>query len=76
MPRRNRRAKPPPPVVFDPRRAERAACATKERYDSEAEGAITIDPANPNRMFVLSNDAQGGLFAAYSTNAGKNWVTR
>src|SRR5439155_15820688 len=45
-------------------------------FDSEAEGAITIDPTNPNRMFVLSNDAQAGLFSAYSTNAGKSWTRK
>src|SRR5437870_4615641 len=43
---------------------------------SEAEGAITIDPTNPNRMFVLSNDADTGMFSAYSTDAGKTWKTR
>lgn len=47
-----------------------------QSFDSEAEGAITIDPTNPNRMFVLSNDAQGGLFSAYSTNAGKTWTRK
>jgi hypothetical protein len=37
MPRRNRRTPAPPPVSFQPRAAQRAACATKERYDTEAE---------------------------------------
>jgi hypothetical protein len=37
MPRRNRRAPAPPPVSFQPPAPQRAACATKERYDSEAE---------------------------------------
>jgi len=40
---------------------------------SEAEGAITIDPTNPSRMFVLANDASGGLFSSYSTDRGKTW---
>jgi hypothetical protein len=37
MPRRNRRVPGPPPVSFQPQRGQPAACATKERYDSEAE---------------------------------------
>jgi len=37
MGRKNRRAPAPPPVTFQPRAAQRATCATKERYDSEAE---------------------------------------
>ncbi|HWK30278.1 MAG TPA: hypothetical protein VNS09_27160 [Solirubrobacter sp.] len=37
MPRRNRRAPAPPPVTFRPRAAQASTCATKERYDSEAE---------------------------------------
>ena len=37
MPRRNRRPPPPAGVTFDPQRPRREACATKERYDSEAE---------------------------------------
>jgi hypothetical protein len=41
--------------------------------DSEAEGAISVDPTNPNRVFVLSNRAQGGLFSGYSIDGGKTW---
>jgi len=39
VPRRNRRndPAPPPPLNVVPRRPQRAACATKERYASEAE---------------------------------------
>jgi hypothetical protein len=39
VPRRNRRndPAPPPPLNLGPRRPQRAACATKERYASEAE---------------------------------------
>ena len=43
---------------------------------SEAEGAISIDPTSSNRMFVLSNEAEGGLFSAYSSDAGKTWKTK
>lgn len=38
MPRKNRRAPGPPPVIFQPTPAtQRASCETKERYASEAE---------------------------------------
>ena len=37
MPRRNRRAPGPPPVMFQPPRAQRVSCERKERYASEAE---------------------------------------
>ena len=37
MPRRNRRTPGPPPVTFQPARAQRASCERKERYASEAE---------------------------------------
>jgi hypothetical protein len=41
--------------------------------DSEAEGAVSVDPTNPNRVFTLSNRAEGGLFSSYSTDGGKSW---
>jgi hypothetical protein len=39
VPRRNRRdsSTAPPPLTFGPRRPQRAACESKERYASEAE---------------------------------------
>src|SRR6478609_6723973 len=43
---------------------------------SEAEGAITIDPTNSKRMFMFSNDAQGGMFSSYTVDAGKTWKNR
>ena len=50
MPRRNRRAPGPEPVVFQPSRAVRASCETKERYASEAEArSIALMNAAPGR---------------------------
>jgi hypothetical protein len=50
VPRRNRRAPGPPPVVFQPSRAVRASCETKERYTSEAEArSIALMNAAPGR---------------------------
>ena len=50
MPRRNRRAPGPPPVVFQPSRAVRASCETKQRYASEAEArSIALMNAAPGR---------------------------
>ena len=50
MPRRNRRAPGPPPVVFQPLRAVGASCETKERYASEAEArSIGLMNAAPGR---------------------------
>ncbi|MDA0172823.1 hypothetical protein OJ998_27220 [Solirubrobacter taibaiensis] len=50
MPRRNRRAPGAPPVVFQPSRAVRASCETKERYASEAEArSIALMNAAPGR---------------------------
>ena len=50
MPRRNRRVPEPPPVVFQPSRAIRASCETKERYASDAEArSIALMNAAPGR---------------------------
>ena len=51
MPRRNRRAPGPDPVVFQPVRAtQRVSCANKERYASEAEArSIALMNAAPGR---------------------------
>ena len=55
MPRRNRRAPGPPPVTFQPRAAQRATCATKQRYDSEAEArSIALMNAPPGRRAATS----------------------
>ncbi|MDA0179106.1 hypothetical protein OJ997_02270 [Solirubrobacter phytolaccae] len=50
MPRRNRRAPGPPPVLFQPARAQRTSCENKERYASEAEArSIALMNAAPGR---------------------------
>jgi hypothetical protein len=50
MPRRNRRAPERSPVVFQPSRAIRASCETKERYASDAEArSIALMNAAPGR---------------------------
>jgi hypothetical protein len=50
MPRRNRRAPGPAPVIFTPPRAARTTCENKERYASEAEArSIALMNAAPGR---------------------------
>ena len=65
MPRRNRRAPAPPPVTFQPRAAPRATCATKERYDSEAEA----------RSIALMNTprGRGAATSAYHCEICGGW---
>ena len=44
---------------------------------NQAEGAIAINPANPNQMFMMSNeDAANALSMAYSTDGGASWTWR
>lgn len=44
---------------------------------NEAEGAIAVDPSNPQRVFALSNIEHGdGLFGAVSSDGGATWSTR
>jgi hypothetical protein len=43
---------------------------------SQNEPTIAVDPTNPNRAFIASNNGMNGLFAGYSTNGGQNWTTR
>jgi hypothetical protein len=65
MPRRNRRTPAPPPVNFQPRAAQRAACATKERYDTEAEA----------RSIALMNvpRGRGAVTTAYHCDICGGW---
>src|SRR4051812_47409727 len=38
------------------------------------EGAIAIDPTNPQRLFAFSNtETDAGNFAAFSTDGGLTW---
>ena len=43
---------------------------------NHAEGAITVDPSNPSRLFVASNAPGVGLFTAISTDGGVTWTRR
>src|SRR5436190_7937204 len=44
---------------------------------NQSEGAIAIDPTNPNNMFVVSNiDKGAGLFTARSSDGGVHWPKR
>ena len=65
MPRRNRRPPAPPPVAFQPRAAQRATCATKERYESEAEA----------RSIALMNTprGRGAATSAYRCEVCGGW---
>src|SRR5438552_903264 len=41
----------------------------------QREAAIAVDPADPQRLFAVSNTRVGGaLFAAYSTDGGSSWA--
>ena len=49
---------------------------TRER-GNQAEGAISINPVNPNQMFMLVNeDVANALGMAYSTDGGATWTER
>src|SRR5437588_11697814 len=44
---------------------------------NQTEGAIAVDPTNPQHLFALSNLETGtGLFGAVSTDGGVTWSTR
>jgi hypothetical protein len=44
---------------------------------NQAEGAIAVDRADPNKVFAVSNiDAGDGLVAATSSDGGKTWSRR
>jgi hypothetical protein len=54
-----------------------------QRPNSEEEVDIAVDPSNPARLFILSNQdtelgttSPEGLFGAYSTNGGATWTGR
>ena len=41
---------------------------------SQSEGAVTVDPTNANRIFVVSNIDRGdGLFTSRSSDGGAHW---
>lgn len=45
---------------------------------NQSEPAIAVNPRNPNQLFVATNDnaANQGLYASFSTDAGKTWTAR
>ncbi len=43
---------------------------------NQEETAVAVDPTNPQRVFVVSNNDAGGLMFAFSTNAGATWTSR
>jgi surface-anchored protein len=45
-----------------------------EYAGNQWQATIAIDPTNPNDLFAASNQDSGGLFAAYSTDAGATWT--
>jgi hypothetical protein len=51
---------------------------TSKRADNQAETSVAIDPTNPNRVFVMSNDLSvaEGMIASYSIDGGATWVSR
>lgn len=42
---------------------------------NQAEQAITVDPTNPNRLFVGTNSDGNGVFAAFSNDGGNTWLS-
>ena len=42
----------------------------------QSEGAIAINPTNPQNLFALYNDLSGGMRGAVSFNGGATWTTR
>lgn len=67
--------------ALEPRRLFSSAFANidiSHRAGNEAEGAIAIDPTNPQHLFTFSNtgDESAGLFAATSSDGGQTWSTR
>lgn len=50
---------------------------TTKRTGDQTETTIAIDPSNPNRVFMASNELSvTGMAAAYSTNGGTSWNLR
>jgi len=50
---------------------------TSKMSGEQSETAIDIDPVNPNRVFVASNQiGTSGMFGAYSTDGGATWTPR
>lgn len=43
---------------------------------NQSETAVAIDPNDNNRMFVVSRNELGGLYAARSTDGGATWTTQ
>lgn len=50
---------------------------TSKHSGEESETAVAIDPNNPNRIFVMSNEisSPGGMFDAWSSDGGASWTT-
>jgi len=47
-----------------------------QKTGNQTEATIAIDPTNPDRLFVSSNDeSTTGLFTARSSNGGATWTT-
>jgi hypothetical protein len=48
---------------------------TSKRSGEESETSVTIDPTNPNRVFVMSNEISGsGMNDSYSSDGGVTWT--
>jgi SdrD B-like domain len=48
---------------------------TSKRSGEESETAVAIDPSNPNRVFVMSNEISGsGMNDSYSSDGGVTWT--
>jgi hypothetical protein len=43
---------------------------------NQSEGAITVDPTNPQRLFAFSNNSTDGMIGSVSTDGGATWQSR
>jgi hypothetical protein len=47
-----------------------------QRAGTQNQPSITVDPTNPSRLFVVSNNDLNGLVAHRSTDGGSTWVSQ
>jgi hypothetical protein len=80
MDSRSRRRRTAVSELLEPRRLLSSSFPNvniSKMLGNQAEGAIAIDRADPNKLFAVSNiDVGDGLMAATSSDGGKTWSRR